>query len=785
MSHTPSPTVPRISALLLVVTLGVSCALGCAGLAQALPAAAPKPAAKPARQLSDVREAEPPVTSARRIKLTAADRGAFTRQAAAIAPTKQRGAVDGPPVATGTAIGGTKTWLVLNEQQDYAPVTYVLRGVGVHTEVWVQQDLDFPAGDCRNDGVRNVVTDHQVQDLVSAFDTTIYPRESRAFSVAPDRDGSHEADVGYGAPLWQLLGNGRPDYYQGDGAKTVTLVSNSRDANYYDPTSPAGQTYVAGFFSPFYNEAFDRNIMTIDSYDWLHRSGAHPPDDAARASLCSSAQPARPRLYEATFAHEYQHLLQYYRDHAEHTWLDEGLSDYAQTLVGYVNARTAYGRPGADSQLTCFQGFAGSSSFPYCGADNSLTRWEDRGASSVLADYGAAYSFLLYLADQFGPRVVGYLHRDGQAQGLASLQNYLDDHAPGLTSSDVIHDWVAQMALDRLVDHGARGLTRDQRARFTAARQSGAVDWSWPGSYDSPGAPANGADYVLAMHGRPVNGRTITSVSFSGAQHYAPDPVQWRINGGALYSGTGGNLDRAAIFRVAVPAGAASLSFSTRYNTEQGYDFGVVQVSTDGGHHYTSLGNDETTPSAGDGAHSGIVDQLPGLTGLRPDFHRVTYDLSAYAGRRVLLSFRYLSDSVVNGTDQEAASGWWVKDVRVGSTLVSSGTTLKGALSPTGAAPVGVAGWQLQAVGWKLDGTRVRYAEIRLNRHHHRSLSKATVRRLFKGADRIGFLVTADDPGEVATKNAGYRLRVNGQTQAGGPATPTRQVRPPQAVRAH
>ena len=62
--------------------------------------------------------------------------------------------------------------------------------IGTHVEVWVQNNLNFPDGDCRNDGVRNVVTDAQVDYLVDEFDTNIYPKESAAFSVPPDRDGT-------------------------------------------------------------------------------------------------------------------------------------------------------------------------------------------------------------------------------------------------------------------------------------------------------------------------------------------------------------------------------------------------------------------------------------------------------------------------------------------------------------------------------------------------------------------------------------------------------------------
>jgi hypothetical protein len=59
---------------------------------------------------------------------------------------------------------------------------FTLRGVGSHSEVWVASDhdkvstgLDFPAGDCRNDGVRNVITDAQVNYLIGQFDSNMYP----------------------------------------------------------------------------------------------------------------------------------------------------------------------------------------------------------------------------------------------------------------------------------------------------------------------------------------------------------------------------------------------------------------------------------------------------------------------------------------------------------------------------------------------------------------------------------------------------------------------------------
>ncbi len=93
----------------------------------------------------------------------------------------------------------------------YVPATFTLRAVGSHIEAWVQDDLNYPAGDCRNDGNVNVVTDAQVQALVDEFDNNMLPKESQYFSVAPDRDGSEPLLTG---PQWRgrvLVGRRRQD----------------------------------------------------------------------------------------------------------------------------------------------------------------------------------------------------------------------------------------------------------------------------------------------------------------------------------------------------------------------------------------------------------------------------------------------------------------------------------------------------------------------------------------------------------------------------------------------
>ena len=103
----------------------------------------------------------------------------------------------------------------------------------------------------------------------------------------------------------------------------------------------------------------------------------------------------RPLTYEGTFAHEYQHLLEYYASPGEANFVNEGLSDWAQTLVGYVDPSLDPADPAADGHLQTWLGFNDDQAFG--GPEQSLTRWQDQGAPEILADYGIAYAFMEYL----------------------------------------------------------------------------------------------------------------------------------------------------------------------------------------------------------------------------------------------------------------------------------------------------------------------------------------------------------------------------------------------------
>jgi hypothetical protein len=222
-------------------------------------------------------------------------------------------------------------------------------------------------------------------------------------------------------------------------------------------------------------------------------------------SLCTSA-PARPRLYEGVFAHEYQHLLEHYEDADEVNWINEGLSDWAQTLVGYVQPGLPITDKGFDSHIQCFTGFLGIETpvnpnpRPTCGPENSLTRWGDQGDGEILADYGAAYSIMELLQGRYGNEYMTSLHR-GDANGFAGVDEALRGTGhrgrhEKATAESIFTDWTLAVALDGLVDDRYRidGRVKERDVRIPTLHST--LLWTTPEAYSSPGAPSNGSDYV-------------------------------------------------------------------------------------------------------------------------------------------------------------------------------------------------------------------------------------------------------------------------------------------------
>jgi uncharacterized repeat protein (TIGR01451 family) len=104
--------------------------------------------------------------------------------------------------------------------------------------------------------------------------------------------------------------------------------------------------------------------------------------------------------------------------------------------------------------------------------------------------------------------------------------------------------------------------------------------------------------------------------------------------------------------------------FWHRYNLEDNYDGGVVEISIDGGANWIDLGDAMITNgydrriSADD--RSSIQGRLA-FTGEQSTFEQTVIDISAWSGSSALIRFRLATDPAV------AMTGWWIDAVSVGT----------------------------------------------------------------------------------------------------------------------
>jgi hypothetical protein len=576
-------------------------------------------------------------------------------------------------------IGDEKYWIALDDARGtYYLKRFKLRALSSGAEVWVAINLNFPTAtqinaltghafgynDCRN-GPRTTITDQQLGYMLEEFDSNIRPIDTDWFGEPLMRTGKN-------AQLPQQLATGHTPSSVGRGNNTyfdktgrdVILVDNVRDGNWYDRDNQNTYSYIAGFFTtamPYYH---DRNVITIDGFDWLHRTLADPPHDPS-SDPCTSA-PARPNLYEGVFAHEYQHLIHNDYDPDEVNWVNEGMSDLAEILTGYSTPSKHVDEKGADSHILNFLGWASVlhpswNPIPRpSGPENSLTNWGDQGDGEILADYGHAYYFMTYLRSQgYGQSFfTNWAHNP--LNGIDGLDDTLADVGSPDRFDALFADMQVSALADAFVDAGAA-----VTGEIGPDLQNGATDATvhfTGNAYDSPGAPPWGSDYI------PLGpGSTLSSVVFNGEQQFffAPGP-QWVENANGYFSvvasGNYGSMMDVSITHPITLNGSNQLTFNHYYNTELGWDFGFVQVSTNGGTSWQSAACSGTTSSHDPGAIASIVANMPGYTGTAGSAAAplsAACDLSGFAAGPALIAFRFMSDPSVELT------GWFVKDVKL------------------------------------------------------------------------------------------------------------------------
>jgi len=527
-----------------------------------------------------------------------------------------------------------------------------LRAISDYAEVWVQDYLWFLPGDPRNEydgGYALKITDEMCEYLAEEFDR-IYEIDTTYFGKPFDRNGTNTIFEQLGWPSWTY------DWIATDNPQRVIIkVLNIRDTNYYDPTYPY---YVAGFFSYTYTARYyNRNMIHIDCWRWWQRLGPEGKQwFPERPDLTVPA--ARAYLYECVTAHEYQHNIHRDWNPESPTFMNEGCSMFAEILC--------YGRYGI--------AWAHINSYLYT-PDNSLTEWGDQGDINILADYGAATLWATYLEDHYP----GILRRYVQAgiPGIEGVDAALEYLGYRERFNDVYHDWrIANLIHSDYPGRGRYNYTRINLGAPEAIpifiHEIGGLPVPWTKGadfgntitilgYDTGVSKIGpfGTDYIAFE-----NWTRPGLICFDGDDTavygwvYLEEEGAWWSNGDNL-------MDALLVGQAYVDPANPTLTLVTKYGIESYWDFGFVQVSTDGGQTWASLENEYTTCEHDPDAHPAIVANLPGLTDYNPEWPEWTtmsFDLSAYSGKNVLIGFRYMTDWAT------LYEGWYIQSASVSGT---------------------------------------------------------------------------------------------------------------------
>lgn len=323
--------------------------------------------------------------------------------------------------------------------------------------------------------------------------------------------------------------------------------------------------------------------------------------------------------YHSTLAHEFQHMIHWYNDRNEDTWLNEGFSDLAGLLNGF----------GALDHEWAF------ASHP----DTQLTDIDYEAADSI-ASYGAAYLFAAYFLDSFGPQATQTLVACPE-NGLASVDVVLADLGTGLTHLDVFADWViANLLDDPHLGGGRYGYNNIDPPDLRLDARLDSTDY--PVLRETT-VRQYGADYLQLRGDRPLEFvfTGSTQVSVINAQAHSGQYLWWSNRGDDSDMTLTRAFDLSGVQN-------ATLEFWAWYDIEEDWDYAYVEVSADGGQRWEILNTPSGTPSNPNNNSYGWAYTGRSGGGDPAKWIQERVDLSPYAGREVLVRFEYITDEAVN-----------------------------------------------------------------------------------------------------------------------------------------
>ncbi len=323
-------------------------------------------------------------------------------------------------------------------------------------------------------------------------------------------------------------------------------------------------------------------------------------------------------------AHEFQHMIHWYQDRNEESWLNEGFSELASFLNGYDVG-----------------------GFDYAFADDpdiQLTYWP---VDDTAPHYGAGFLFVDYFLDRFGEQATQNLVAHPE-NGMVSVDAVLseigaqDTLAGGALSADAFfRDWTLTNYI--MDEDAANG--EFVYSNYPDAPQVDATERvrSCDGSFQTRDVHQYGADYIRIT----CNGDY--TLRFEGGMEVGLLPVDAHSGDYAFWSNQGDESDMTLTRQFDFTAAEApiNMEYWAWYDLEKDYDYVYLAASTDGGETWEIIETPSSTAEDPSGNSYGWA--YNGKSGGSGVWIRENVDLSEFAGQRVLLRFEYVTDAAVNG----------------------------------------------------------------------------------------------------------------------------------------
>lgn len=381
--------------------------------------------------------------------------------------------------------------------------------------------------------------------------------------------------------------------------------------------SIAGYYSSADEFSSLANEYSNQKEMFYISLSWLNRSRDYG-------------------YYETVLAHEFQHMVHWYNDRNEETWVNEGLSELAQEVAGY---------PPDTGFASVFAGVP----------DTQLNTWSDNPAGNG-EHYGSSYLFMAYILQRFGEEVTKALVAH-PANGIAGVGDALAETGHTVTFRDVFADWVVANYVNDPDALEGGGLYGYQQLRAPSPSPEKTYR-RYPVENRSTTVRNFGADYLELQGSGDVTFRFrgATETKLADVSAHSGQWMWWSNRADDSDS----RLSRDFDFSRVAAGTKLEMQAQLWYDIENDYDYLYVLASVDGKKWEILPGRRTTTenPSGNSFGHAYTGESSPSGDEI-PVWIEERYDLSAYAGQRVRLRFEYVTDDAVN------YPGAFVDDIRI------------------------------------------------------------------------------------------------------------------------